>query len=348
MKLSSSALLRFLNKPDPAISVLLLYGPDHGLVGERAKAIENNYLGDDAGPFSQTILTQPDLKNDPAVLQDEFCALALGGGARVVRLKTTADQSAKSVISLLAALDQGKIRPAALLLIEAGDLGPRSGLRKAVEQNKTNAATIACYAPSVGDLRALAQAQADACGLRYGPGALDLLIARLPQDRALAGSEVEKLMLYCAQSDGHQIDIADINAIVIDSLELGLDQFSFAVASGAFAQADQLLQNALEAGQSPIALLRALQRHFARLNEAKSALDVGKDIKSAMASLRPPVFFNAQQRFSRQLQAWSGPALRRTMALCLVTERAMKSSGSIPDNLLARLVVKVCAGRTKR
>ncbi|PHS25074.1 MAG: DNA polymerase III subunit delta [Robiginitomaculum sp.] len=345
MKLSGAAINRFIKNPDPAIHIILLYGPDHGLVAERAEALEAIYLGDDAGPFSQTGLNQSDTKSDPAILQDSICAMALGGGKRVVRLKTSADQSAKTVKDLLAALHANEIRPAALLLIEAGDLSPRSTLRKSIEQDKALAITIPCYAPGLADLREQAVEIAKKFRLRYDDGALDHLLGRLPQDRALADSELNKLTLYAAKNEDGLIRVEDVMAIITDTQAQNLDAFTYAVADGDTIRADQHLIRATEAGQSPIALLRALQRHFLRLSEAKTATDAGRDIKSAMASLRPPVFFMFQSRFSRQLGRWSTPALVRVLEHGLATEQAMKRSGALPHNLLARLVIKICAGK---
>lgn len=346
MKLSSAATQRFLKSPDPAISIILLYGPDHGLVAERASVLERNHLGENVGPFAQSVLTSSDIKNDPACLQDGICALALGGGARSVRLKAGTDQAVATTLkSLLETLDNKEIVPAALLLVEAGDLNPRSALRKLVENDKKNAVTIACYAPNLSDLRALAEEQAQACVLRFDQGALDVLVNQLPQDRALARSEINKLMLYAAQNDGGVITSADINTILADSINQSLDAFGAAIADGAYKEADRLLSSALTSGQSSIALVRAVQRYLLRLIEAKAALDGGADINSAMKGLRPPVFFAHQSRFSRHLGAWSAPALRRALGHCLDTERAMKSSGAIPENLLARLVIKLCSGK---
>jgi DNA polymerase-3 subunit delta len=308
--------------------------------------LEQSHLGDDAGPFSQTILSQNDLKGDPAILQDSLCALSLGGGARVVRLKTNADQAAKAVKGLLDALNNNEFRPAALLIIEAGDLGPRSALRKAIEQDRKNAITVPCYAPGLADLRTLALEDGKSSGLGFADGALDVLTSRLPQDRALARSEIEKLMLYCAQNDGGLIEISDITTIITDAVDQDLDAFVFAIADRDIKTADQHLGRSMEAGQSPIALLRAIQRHFMRLSEARTVLDQGQNAKAAMASLRPPVFFTRQQHFSRQLSRWSAPALGQVLSHSLTTERAIKSSGSLPDNLLARLMIKICASRS--
>lgn len=347
MKLAGAAINRFLSAPNPDVCVVLLYGPDHGLVSERAKLLESRHLGDNPGPFSQSILTDADLKADPAALQDSLCALSLGGGERVVRVKTGADAIAKTLKALLEALKAKELSPAALLLVEAGNLSPRSALRKCVETNKAHAVALPCYAPNFQDLKTLALEEAKTNDLSFGEGALDFLINRLPQDRAIAGAEIEKLMLYKANEQNAAIQIDDINAINVDSLDQGLDDFAFAIAGGALPVADRLLAGALAAGQSPIALLRALQRHLFRLVEAKTALNNGMDEKTAMASLRPPVFFPKQAAFSRQLGRWSAPKIQQAIAHCLATERAMKSSGSMPDNLLARLAIKIGAAQSR-
>ncbi len=343
MKLSAARIRRFLQAPDPAIHVVLIYGPDHGLVRERADAIEAAHLGEVAGPFSQTLLNAADLKSDNALLQDSICAQSLGGGERIVRLKTSADQSAKAVKGLLSSLSEKALVPAALLLIEAGDLSPRSQLRKTVEQENHLAVAIACYAPGPGDLRQLALDEAKSNALNFDQGALEHLVERLPADRAIARSEIEKLVLYALNNKGGTIGVNDINAIITDAGDSNLDAFALAVADGDAAQADRLLGHAVLAGQSPIALLRALQRHVLRLYEAKAISENRGDVKAAMASLRPPVFFARQARFSAQLNEWPLKTLTLIGKHCLHTEIQMKRSGAMPENLLARLIIKIMA-----
>jgi len=71
MKLPPSRIAGFLQRPDPAIRAILLYGPDEGLVRERAEAAARSVCPDLKDPFRVADLAAAVLAADPARLADE-------------------------------------------------------------------------------------------------------------------------------------------------------------------------------------------------------------------------------------------------------------------------------------
>ena len=84
-------LARFRTAPDPAIRALLVYGPDQGLVRERATDLARAIVPDLRDPFRVAELSGASLAADPALLADEAQALSLTGGRRVLRVKEAGD-----------------------------------------------------------------------------------------------------------------------------------------------------------------------------------------------------------------------------------------------------------------
>lgn len=91
MKLSGGRIEAFVARPDPKVRVVLVYGPDSGLVRERVDRLTRAVVEDPADPFRVADLTPAILKEDPSRLADEAAAMALTGGRRVVRLKDATD-----------------------------------------------------------------------------------------------------------------------------------------------------------------------------------------------------------------------------------------------------------------
>ncbi|MGC2522189.1 MAG: DNA polymerase III subunit delta, partial [Stellaceae bacterium] len=85
MKIAPSRVAAFLQRPDPEIRAVLLYGPDAGLVRERADAVARTVCTDLSDPFRVAMLNGAVLAADPARLADEAAQLSLVGGRRVVR-----------------------------------------------------------------------------------------------------------------------------------------------------------------------------------------------------------------------------------------------------------------------
>ena len=147
MKIPASRIAAFLQRPDQGIRAILLYGPDEGLVRERAAAAARSVCPDLADPFRVAELSASVLAADPARLADEAAQLSLIGGRRVVRVRGAVDGLAKLFGEFLAATPGD-----ALTVVEAGDLPSRSALRRAFEAPPT-AAAIGCYPDTPETLR---------------------------------------------------------------------------------------------------------------------------------------------------------------------------------------------------
>ena len=91
VKLAAARVAAFLRRPDPEIRAVLFYGPDAGLVRERADAVARTVCPDLRDPFRVAELTAAALAADPARLADEAAQISLMGGSRVVRVREAGD-----------------------------------------------------------------------------------------------------------------------------------------------------------------------------------------------------------------------------------------------------------------
>ena len=79
--LKSSDIESFVARPDPSRAVVLVFGPDAGLVSERVDAIMRASVDDPADPFSLVRLDGDTLASDPARLVDEARPCRCSAGA---------------------------------------------------------------------------------------------------------------------------------------------------------------------------------------------------------------------------------------------------------------------------
>lgn len=348
--LKGRAVKEFVANRDKAIAAVLIYGPDGGLVRERGDVLARAVVEDFKDPFNYIELTDADLKEEPGRLSDEAAALSFAGGERVVRLRTTGEAAAKPAGNFLAALDGGHVKPNGVVIIEAGELSPRSGLRKAFEKARRGAA-LPCYADAPADIRAMAQEAARAEDLRFDDDALDLAVAVLGEDHGVSRAEIGKLILYKGPKDLRSgpgtITLEDVRASLVDGLGDALDDAAAACADGKPAHLSKALHKAAAAGASPIGLLRALQRQFARLHAAQHFVEAGDTPANAMKKLRPPVFFAEQRAFEGRLYKWRGAKLERALRTLIDAEIAAKSSGAPQRELVERAALRLAlmAGR---
>ena len=87
MKIAFRDIEGFVRQPSPAVRVILVYGPDQGLMRERAKSMAASVVEDLNDPFNVAVLSSDALKEDPARLSDEANAMSMMGGKRLVRVE---------------------------------------------------------------------------------------------------------------------------------------------------------------------------------------------------------------------------------------------------------------------
>lgn len=334
MKIAAGKAEQFLRKPDPKTPVVLIYGPDEGLVRERAAQLIKTVLNDPGDPFRLSDLSADQIRSDPGLLADEARALCLMGGRRVVRVRQAADglRTAVKTLLTLETVD-------ALVVLESGDLGRASSLRKQVEA-ASNAAALPCYRDEGRDLGGLVDRLLAERHLRPDAEARTYLIEHLGGDRAVTRAELDKLALYADASaeTPRPLGFDDVAGIVGDSAAVGLDDLAHATTLGDAEAVERCLNRLLGEGQAPVRLIRTLLNHVSRLHRLALLVERGDPVDRAIAQARPPIHFRRKADVKAALRRWQGWALKAAQAKLLQAEMACKTTGQ-PDVLLCREAV---------
>lgn len=333
MKIAAGRVDQFIAKPDPAARAILVYGPDRGLVRERIKALTAAVVENPSDGFRIADLDGAALKDDPARLADEAAAIALTGGRRVVRCRDIPDSQAKLFEEFLA-------NPAgdALVLVDGGELGPSSKLRRLFE-GAGNAAALPCYADDARTLPAVVRQTLAEHGVTVQPDALAYLVDHLGGDRAMTRSELEKLALFVG--DGGVVTLEDAREAVGDSTAIALDDITVSLMSGDVGRLDRSLSRAFHEGIAPVAVLRAASQHAQRLYFVRASVERGDSIDAAMKRLRPPVFFKTAPAFKQAVSRWRESALVEVLRRLLDAEAMTKQTGMPATTITAHTLLDI-------
>ena len=229
----------------------------------------------------------------------------------------------------------------ALIVIEAGNLGARSKLRKAFEGSKTVAAAIPCYADDGRTLNEVISRTLAASGLRASRDAMAYLAANLGNDRMISRAELEKLALYMA---GHEeVSLDDAMACVGDSASMTLDDLVDAAAGGNLKTLPKMQDRAVQEGIEPIAILRALGRHFQQLHACAGLMAEGMPLDGAVKALRPPVFFRRVDAFRAQLRLWGPGDVDRALDWLTGSEKECKTTGLPAETICHQTLLRLAA-----
>lgn len=311
------------------------------MVRERAETLAKTVVEDLKDPFRVAELNASDLKEDPARLSDEAAAISMMGGRRVVRLHDAADSVTATAKDFFAALPGD-----ALVVFEAGDLPARSSLRKLFEGEKA-AAAIACYRDDRRSLPTVIQASLKEYGHSIAPDALTYLAENLGGDRQVTRREVDKLALYKGLEPG-RIELDDAIACVGDSADLTLDDLAFSVASGDLTMVERTMNRSFLEGSHAVTILRAVARHFHKLQFVSGLTAQGLSIEDASKKLRPPLFWKTAAQFKAQAGAWPQNKLTRATARLLDAERECKKTGAPSQVLCSRVLFEISAASPLR
>jgi DNA polymerase-3 subunit delta len=327
MKVSAGKAASFIASPPKGVRAILLYGPDSGLVRERAGALTKTIVDDPKDPFRIAEIAANELRDDPARLSDEAAAISFTGGKRVVRVRDATDTISGPLTD-------------ALVIVEAGNLTPRSKLRKAFETTEC-AAAIPCYADEGKALRDVISETLGDSNTRVSPDAMAFLLENLGSDRMVSRSELEKLRLY--MGEGNEVTLDDAIACIGDSASMALDDIAFASASGNIDRLTHLMDRAHREGLAAISILRAVARHYQRLHLASGSVDEGKSIDMAIKSLRPPVFFKQADSFRAQVRLWPTKRLGDALMSLSEAEVQCKTTGMPVDSLCDQTLLRLGA-----
>lgn len=334
MKITNAKIEGFLRTPDPTARAILVFGPDEGLVRERALRLAKTMVEDLNDPFRVIELSGSELKNDPARLADEAASMSFGGGSRVVRVRQAGDICAPACKSFLE-LDT----PAdALVVIDAGDLNPRSKLRKLFEAAK-NAACIPCYADDLRSLPDVIRESLNRFELSADRNAMSLLVQNLGSDRSVTRGELEKLALYMGGPG--QVSEDDVRAAIGDTAASGIDDVIYSAASGDTTKLESSLNRVLSEGIHAVQLVRAAERHFQRLHIARGKMAHGQNADEATRSLRPPIIFKLADAFKRQLNLWPETKLSRAFEVLTQAEIDCKTTGMPANAICGRAMLTI-------
>src|ERR1700704_3124152 len=136
----------FVARPSPAQPIVLLYGPDAGLVHERAKKIIDSSVDDTNDPFALVRIDGDVLASDPSRLVEEAHTVPLLGGKRPVWVRAGSRNFAAAVEAVVASPPTD-----CRIVIEAGDLRRTAPVRAICEKAKS-AAVLPCFADTERDL----------------------------------------------------------------------------------------------------------------------------------------------------------------------------------------------------
>jgi DNA polymerase-3 subunit delta len=330
----------FIARPDPARPIVLIYGPDAGLVRERAEALIRVSVDNPNDVFSLIRIDGDELSGNPYRLVEEANTIPMFGGRRALWVKAGSRNIASAVEAVINAPS-----PDCRVVIEAGELRKTSPLRAICEKAK-NAAAIACYPDEERDIARVVDDELKKAGLAIAPEARAALLPFLGGDRQATRGELQKLALYVHGRD--RITVDDVMAVVADASAVALDNVVDAAFAGKPADVEAHFARARGEGTAPGAIISAALRHLSSLHRMRVVVDDGLSITGAIEGARPPVHFRRKPSIEAALRAWTAPKLADAMNALADALLQTRLQANLSDSIAQRALMTLATAARKR
>ena len=286
--------------------IFVIYGPDRGLVSERAGLIASKTgvsLGD---PFSLIKLDIADLQKDQGRLLDEAGSIGLFGGEKLIWVRGAANE--KYLVDSLQLLSSKTLQDT-FIIIEAGDLKKGSLLRKVAESAR-GIATVSCYPDDTRALNALIDAELAAAGLRIAPTARTALVELIGGDRIASRNELKKLALYCRGLD--VIEEHHVTEIIGDASAISVDDAVDAILSGNTGNFLHAMQKITASKTAIFLVIQACLKQFQLIDAMKAEMEDNRiPATQVMQTLGRHLHFRRKPIIDQALRVWSTDAIAR-------------------------------------
>jgi DNA polymerase III subunit delta len=332
----------FLKNPGKGWVLTLVYGPDRGMVSERAAVIAKASGVDLSDPFSVITLTADAIEEDPGRLLDEANTVSMFGGDRLIWIKDGGN--GRKFVEAVKALCQSPPH-ACTVLIEADDLKKTAALRTTVE-GADKAMALPCYADDARALDRLIDEELARESKTISLDARALLKQSLGGDRMSSRQELQKLMLYCR--DEKTIEKAHVSEAVAEASASSVDDAIDAMIGGQTAKFEREYRRLIADGTAPYQFIRTAMRSLYTLSSLRRAMDEeGKSATAAVASARPPLFFARKSLFETAVSKLRQTAIIEALDRLQAANLESRKMSSLAPVIVHRVLMGIALERAR-
>ena len=276
----------FINSRYKAFAATLVYGNDYGRVSDRVQQIIKNAQQENFNPdFNLIKIDYKDLTADPSILENEINAISFNNHPQIIHIAHASSTIKKDLVELL------ETNSDAVIIVSTEELTPASSLRKNFESSK-KLACLACYHSDQINIKNLISSKLKEEKYIFSSQIVDYLSSKLGNDHLIALNEIEKVILYFA--DTKQINYDDLVDFYTDTnRELSSENFINYFVNGKIPQAINELHQLIEVDKNQIAIVRQMISFFQKIKLIKAHMMNGKNEQEAMSKIRPPIFYKS-------------------------------------------------------
>ena len=309
----------------------LIYGQNKGLVREKSEIIIDAFKNDQTEIIK---FENDELILNPEKLSNEFNTFSLTAEKKIISVINTKDNLVELINNIVLENSNN------LIIFEAGELTPRSKLRKFFEKEK-NLGILACYFDTERDIEDLIEKTFKNENISINKNIIQLISKHLGNERHIVKNEIEKIILYL--KDKKEIKVENILKCLSQNEEYGFDDLNYTLCDGNVIKLDKIINQLYLEGINPIALLRSAGKHFQKILFVNQKIDSGINFNESLTQLKPPIFFLYINQFKNQVTKWKTTLCYKAIERIMETEKLCKLNSKISKILCWRTLRNIAS-----
>ncbi|MGN7614185.1 DNA polymerase III subunit delta [Magnetococcales bacterium HHB-1] len=320
-------------------AVVLLYGPEQGLIDQAIVGLRRQVLGseDVEDAFDAEVFHTNDLNQE--AFFNACRALPFMAPKRWVLLKGVEKMDQKLAKSVGEYIKDPA--PDSVLVIQSRNLEKRNPIRSACERGK-KAWAVPFYEIVGRELEGWIRKELQVRGFQISQDGVAYLSQRLKGNTQGALQELEKLTLFMGEK--RQIGIDETMNAVGDIAVHSVFSLAGATLSGNSKEALRLLDNLLELGEEPLMMLGLLATKLRTIAKATDLMKQGMAFKDA--AKQSGVFWKEENQFAKQCRDYSHEKLMAALLHCQMADFHLKGGSPRPKReVMERLIINLALKR---
>lgn len=314
-------------------ALYLLTGEESFLVEENLKSLIQAAVPEELREFNLDIFSAANFNAGQVI--DAVGMLPMMADRRVIVLKDVGDLKAKDLESLAPLLDRSDSASTSIMIMTAVKADMRLKFFKRVSDL---GAVVKFDRPFENQMGKWVEYFADRQGKQIDPDATALLVEYVGTSLSEMDLEVQKLARFAG--DRARISISDVQSVSTRVRVASVFALTEAIGTNNREAAFVYLAQLLDQGESPVGILSLITRHIRILKFVKEAQAENLTASQMSGRVGVPPFF--LKDYTLQTRLWSQDKIARAFDLCLMTDRALKSSPVSSHIWLENFVLKTC------
>lgn len=331
MKITPAKLSGFLKEFNFSTKSVLIFGPDENLLSFKITQLLATLAKIE--PFKTIHVEAPPASLEDLPIKEQPTLFASDSQKRVFIISGVKDKFLNDLQSIHSQLDES-----CLLILKGIGLPTSSKIVKFHEMEK-GFFCIGVYEQTLAERKSFVQSLITDYNMRIAPQDLNYLTEILSPDPELIRMEIEKLSLFAQKTS--QITLSDIKQTIEPEIAEEIDEFIHHVCTGNKAKLLEIYRNLKSDGQEEMIILRSLTNHLARLLQVCASIKQGKELATAIDSLKPRLFFKTKDRFMIHLSKWSPESLYKSLAILKDMEMWLKTNQRNLESYCSRGFLKI-------